>query len=108
MDKTTKDIPEVPKLTTEQKQFWLTHWLAGSFAAEKAARWASIMSMITQLQVNDIGFDIHISNAVPNVSGGVTTSATGGPMFFHDMGDLEAILEMILSDLRQEAYEKRD
>jgi hypothetical protein len=102
MELTSKDVPIIPELDQGEREFWLTYWMAGSFAGEKLARFGRMMSLVTQLQVNGIGFDIHISNVVPNVSGGITTSASGHH-FFHDMDDLLAILEMVVEDLKRQS-----
>lgn len=101
MSKTSRDVPEVPQLSQEQKELWVTYWMAGSFATGKMAKLARIMSFATQLQVNGVGFDIHISNVAPNISGGVTTSA-GGHHFFHDLDDLAVILESTVAALKGE------
>lgn len=98
MSKTTMDAPEKPQLSQEEKEFWTSYWTVGSIAAEKAGGLARILYWATLLQANDIGFDIHITNVVPRISGGVTTSIRGH-MFFHDLDDLLAILEITVSDL---------
>ena len=92
MGLTTKDVPVRPELTQKEIEFWNTYWLAGSFAAEKMSKLARVMSMAAQLQMYDVGFDIHISNIVPHISGGITSSS-GGHNFFHSLDDLVAILE---------------
>lgn len=107
MERTTKDVPVIPELDQGQKEFWLTYWMAGSFASTKVAKIAHVLSLATQLQINDVGFDIHISNVAPNISGGITTSF-GGHHFFHDLDDLLAILEMTVESLKKLAGEQGD
>ena len=101
MGNTSKDIPERQELTDKEKELWTTYWLAGSFAASKMAKLARAMSLAMQLQVQDVGFDIHITGVAPRVSGGVTTSV-GGHNFFHDLDDLVVILENNVSWMKGE------
>lgn len=101
MEKTTQDVPDVPMLDRAEKEFWVHHWQAGSFVSDKAAKLTRVLALATQLQVNDIGFDIHISVVVPSISGSLMTSSHG-LLFFHDVGELVQLMEFIMSELGEE------
>jgi len=83
----------------DERRYWLNYWHYGAFAIDGLAQLAHCLRVANELQVNDVGFDIHIQGITPHITGGVTTSI-GGFQEFNDLQDLSAILQNALDSLK--------
>lgn len=90
-------------ITEQEKHRMLARWLHGSLAASKLAELAACINLANQLQLNDVGFDMHIYGISPNFRGGLTTEIAGLNTF-NNLGELRALLEMSVNTLREEQH----
>ena len=83
----------------KDREYWFKYWTRGYFHASKMAEIARVLSLANQLQLNGCGFDLHIQQISPSLSGGITTPLTGLHLFENTF-ELLAILDMTVATLR--------
>lgn len=88
------------RLSDEQRHALLARWLHAALAMGELAELAWCLNLANQLQMNDVGFDIHIQQIAPNIEGGLTTTITGFEPFSSVKG-LSNLLERAMAELKE-------
>lgn len=91
----------------KDREYWFKYWTRGYFHASKMVEIARALSLANQLQLNGCGFDLHIQQISPSISGGLTTPLTGLQLF-ENTGELLAILEMTVAALKASMEHNND